>query len=78
MFSMPPNPLGYKKGAVCPVGCRDNDISINWFIEGAEIVVVSDVVDPVDKSLIITGIECWNCRLTSNEVVDALEKGGDN
>jgi len=40
-FSMPPNPFGLEVGAVCPVSCRDNNISVNGIVDGVKAVVVS-------------------------------------
>ena len=74
---MSPNPFGLEAGAVCPVSCRDDNNSVNGIVDGMEIVVVPNVVDPFDKGLIIARMECWNCRCASDEVIEALEKDGD-
>ena len=76
-FSMSPNPFGLEIGTVCPVSCRDENISVNGIIDGMEFVVVLYVVDPFEEGLIIAHMECWYCRCASDEVIEALEKDGD-
>ena len=50
---MSPYPRGLEDGAVSPVRCRYYNVAVNGVVDGVESVVVSNVVDSTDESLIV-------------------------
>ena len=46
-------PSGLEDGAVSPVSCGYDNIAVDGVVDGAELIVVSYIVDSTDESLIV-------------------------
>ena len=63
-FSMTLYPFGLQHHRCRPVCCRDDDVAINWIVQGLEFVAFADGVDSRDKGLVIACVVGWLSRCT--------------